>query len=787
MKCILIVSPGEKSEGASELHRLGYELELYPSTQDLSALRDSREEESAAYLRRPPASAERSHVRSLRASFIRLLEDRRYAGNDLVIFGESDAVPMVASSRLETALRKEMEEHPETDMFRLFHHAVWSPQGAPAESDEILFEDFKTGKTDANTSYVWGTHALVVPSDRRSRVARVFADYRLPTDIALEAANNHGDLKIRVARHNLFYQHGRTKRRPDCKIAACLSSYKRLPDLQRQIWCMMDQNYPNLHVFAAVKGIPEGTYRRTVLPLFEHFIQEGRLTMRLFPNRNQLSNFLDTVRDLDVSGYDLFAKIDDDDVYGRDYFKSVNHFHLHLPPEFSSFYCGPGEYLGARGGYPFSRNGFFGCFGPTLVFSREVLEKLMVCEKNPRMISQISPRLRHAGYGFTEDNFMHMIMLDTGGCNRTRYVQEMSLPMHLVIQTGNASVMRGGLVPGDFRGRNWTISTSQTNDERLMEVRHPQWHDLVRVLGTRARRFERDDKADVLSVTDEEITLKWDCWGVETFKKREDGTFVLTSGVRQETPSSSPRKKVAVLFLATGRYIAFWEEFYAACQQYFLTDHDVHYFLFTDHPEAKTGDDVTVVCKPFYPWPMETLRRFETFLTVQEELRQYDYLYFMNGTLLPVAPIGQEIFPTSRQGLMVTLHPGYYNFPRSAFPYEKNGMSRARVLPSEGKYYVAGGFNGGRAKDFLCMCRELDDSVRQDLDNGVIAVWHDESHLNKYIINKHPLVLSPEYLFPETLGFNQMNLIAFKPKVKMIVKDKSLQKHGGHSWLRQQI
>ena len=127
MKCVLIVSPGEKSEGASELHRMGYELELYPSTADLSPLRDAREEESASYLGRSPASAERSHVRSLRASFIRLLEDRNYAGSDLIIFGESDAVPMVASSRLETALRKEMKEHPETDIFRLFHHAVWSP------------------------------------------------------------------------------------------------------------------------------------------------------------------------------------------------------------------------------------------------------------------------------------------------------------------------------------------------------------------------------------------------------------------------------------------------------------------------------------------------------------------------------------------------------------------------------------------------------------------------------------------------------------------------------------
>ena len=77
-------------------------------------------------------------------------------------------------------------------------------------------------------------------------------------------------------------------------------------------------------------------------------------------------------------------------------------------------------------------------------------------------------------------------------------------------------------------------------------------------------------------------------------------------------------------------------------------------------------------------------------------------------------------------------------------------MSRARVLHSEGEYYVAGGLNGGRAEDYLRMCREWADAVRRDLEYCVIAVWHDESHLNKYVIGRHPLVLSPEYLFPET-------------------------------------
>ena len=99
-------------------------------------------------------------------------------------------------------------------------------------------------------------------------------------------------------------------------------------------------------------------------PLFEHFIQEGRLTMRLFPNKNQLSNFLDAIRDLDISDYDLFAKIDDDDLYGRDYFKSINDFHQHLPTGISAVITvGFGPYPNARGGYPLCGNGFFSCFG----------------------------------------------------------------------------------------------------------------------------------------------------------------------------------------------------------------------------------------------------------------------------------------------------------------------------------------------------------------------------------------------------------------------------------------
>ena len=88
---------------------------------------------------------------------------------------------------------------------------------------------------------------------------------------------------------------------------------------------------------------------------------------------------------------------------------------------------------------------------------------------------------------------------------------------------------------------------------------------------------------------------------------------------------------------------------------------------------------------------------------------------------------------------------------------------------------------------FLSMCRELAGAVKRDLDNGIIAVWHDESHLNKYVVGRHPLVLGPEYLFPETLVFNRYYLMGLKHRVKILVKDKSLSKYGGHAWLRKLV
>ena len=48
------------------------------------------------------------------------------------------------------------------------------------------------------------------------------------------------------------------------------------------------------------------------------------------------------------------------------------------------------------------------------------------------------------------------------------------------------------------------------------------------------------------------------------------------------------------------------------------------------------------------------------------------------------------------------------------------------------------------------MSEVIADRVTKDLEKGVIALWHDESHMNRYMIDNPPtLSLTPSYCFAE--------------------------------------
>ena len=67
------------------------------------------------------------------------------------------------------------------------------------------------------------------------------------------------------------------------------------------------------------------------------------------------------------------------------------------------------------------------------------------------------------------------------------------------------------------------------------------------------------------------------------------------------------------------------------------------------------------------------------------------------------------------------------------------------------------------------MARELDQRIAADERRGVIAAWHDESHLNRYIIDRKDVqVLPPSFCFPVGWEGQFPELIRLREKTEIV-------------------
>lgn len=198
--------------------------------------------------------------------------------------------------------------------------------------------------------------------------------------------------------------------------------------------------------------------------------------------------------------------------------------------------------------------------------------------------------------------------------------------------------------------------------------------------------------------------------------------------------------RVGLLVIVTRRYHEFLAPLLESADRNFLPGTDVSYQVFTDR-ELDVRSSRSIIAHPVEhrPWPFMTLGRYGIFHSHRRSLSALDYLYYCDVDMIFESAVGQEIISDR----VVVQHPGYHG--RRGTP-ETNPASLACVHPWEQMQYFAGGFNGGSAGCFLEMCGVLSGRIDRDLENGVIAVWHDESHLNRYMIDNPPTkVLDPSY------------------------------------------
>lgn len=234
--------------------------------------------------------------------------------------------------------------------------------------------------------------------------------------------------------------------------------------------------------------------------------------------------------------------------------------------------------------------------------------------------------------------------------------------------------------------------------------------------------------------------------------------------------------KVGILYICTGKYRIFWDEFYKTAEKFLLPNSEKTYFVFTDaeHITGENKPNVKKIYQQNLKWPGNTLFRYRMFIRIEDILSTFDYLFFFNANIVFLDFVFEGELLPREEGLMAVNHPVSYNKKPNAFPYERSPKSLAYVPFGHGSYYCLGGVNGGRTKEYFQLIRTLDERIMQDYRKGVIAVYHDESHFNRYIMGKTIRLLTPSYGYPE--GKN----LPFHPRV--LIKDK--KKWGGHQYLR---
>ncbi len=215
--------------------------------------------------------------------------------------------------------------------------------------------------------------------------------------------------------------------------------------------------------------------------------------------------------------------------------------------------------------------------------------------------------------------------------------------------------------------------------------------------------------------------------------------------------------RIAILYICTGPYAVFWNDFYESFQLRFLPKCKKDYFVFTDKDDLCNKDNVHLIHILHQDWPYNTLMRFEIFLKVKQELAAFDYIYFFNANMKCNKTImEQEILPDVSRGerIAVVIHPLYKNTKSRHCPFERNPNSKAYVPYTYKNKYIMGSLNGGEAKTYLSLISKLAYNTKVDLKRDLVAKVHDESHLNAFIAKQLPETikyLSPSYVYPMDL------------------------------------
>lgn len=322
------------------------------------------------------------------------------------------------------------------------------------------------------------------------------------------------------------------------RVCVCITSYNRIDPLIRQVFTFLAYMPAYAHLNVAVKGVTEEMFNILHKPLFQKFIDQGRLTMKVMPNKGQLWNHVDSWTLEDINKFDYFCKVDDDDFYAPEYVQDVIDIHSHFP-----FSLG-GSLIRAKRHIFYSAGGNFfsdvykqeihtrGELANSFVLSREVVQQLINISKN------IDYELDRTEWAIAnEDNIMQALLHVHGFVDRGAYIKKIYGDDYLYCGYNRSQGSTSNRDPdkGVYMSHVHMLNTPPSKGnygigtESILKLQHRDW----KCMGVIRNNSVCTDSAGACvtgiakSQSDNHITIYWPKIDIEeTFVKNKSGVYV---------------------------------------------------------------------------------------------------------------------------------------------------------------------------------------------------------------------------------------------------------------------
>ncbi|XP_024151991.2 N-acetyllactosaminide alpha-1,3-galactosyltransferase [Oryzias melastigma] len=215
---------------------------------------------------------------------------------------------------------------------------------------------------------------------------------------------------------------------------------------------------------------------------------------------------------------------------------------------------------------------------------------------------------------------------------------------------------------------------------------------------------------------------------------------------------------VALTVFAVGRYLdAYLDTFLTSAEKHFMVGLPVTFYVFTDQPEkvpnitlAPQRHVKVIKVERYSRWQDISMMRMKIISElIEKELRHnFNYVFCLDVDQEFKERFGSEALGES----VAVLHIYYYKLPKKYYTYDRNPKSKAYM--EKGDYYYHAAVFGGSCDKVKALADYCYLNTMEDKLNNVEALWHDESHLNKYFwLNKPSKILSSEYCFDPLIHY----------------------------------